>query len=463
LKNYTPSSLSIQKEIIKHQLNLDSEIDKSINELGVKTLLQKSGITKRKGFPTLQLLFALILLPFFKISIASLWAGRIVEHIFSANKDAYYRFLNRECFNWRKFIMLLASRLTTRLDHRPLKDKVLIADDTILAKTGKNMELVSYHYDHTKKMPQLGYQMLQLGYHNGDYFYPLDIAFHSSKNRTNTEIRDLDHRTCGWKRRAEACQKKTDILVAMIRRAWQAGIEAQFILFDSWFAHDKIIFQIKLIGYDVITRLKRNQTRYGYGDQTFTLAKLWHDIARHQLHWVKSWQVQAAFLDVHLPKSGKVRIVFVRASKKQWHAFLSTDVSMELPDILKYYSRRWAIEVYFRDCKQMLYLGQGQSETFDAVIALASIVMLRYLLLVYILAKRHLSGPLGPLFRDIVHEHLQIAMAEVLWNRIKEIFLLSSQLFWEAFESENFFQLIDLIENILPNYKFSSISSTAKL
>ena len=50
----------------------------------------------------------------------------------------------------------------------------------------------------------------------------------------------------------------------MIRRAWQAGIEAQFILFDSWFAHDKIIFQIKLIGYDVITRLKRNQTRYGY-------------------------------------------------------------------------------------------------------------------------------------------------------------------------------------------------------
>ena len=128
----------------------------------------------------------------------------------------------------------------------------------------------------------------------------------------------------------------------------------------------------------------------GIGDQTFTLAKLWHDIARHQLHWVKSWQVQATFLDVHLPKSGKVRIVFVRASKKQWHAFLSTDVSMELPDILKYYSRRWAIEVYFRDCKQMLYLGQGQSETFDAVIALASIVMLRYLLLVYILAKRHL-------------------------------------------------------------------------
>ena len=395
MNNYTPSSLSIQKEIEKHQLNLESEIDKSINELGIKTLLQQSGITKHKGFPTLQLLFALILLPFLKISLASLWAGKMVEHIFTANKDAYYRFLSRECFNWRKFILLLATRLTTRLDHRPFKDKVLIADDTLLVKTGKNMELVSYHYDHTKKLSQLGYQMLQLGYHNGDHFYPLDVAFHTSKNRANQDIREIDHRTCGWKRRVEAHQKKTDVLVEMIRRAWQAGLEAQFVLFDSWFAHDKIISKIKLIGYDVITRLKRNQTKYIYRDQTLTLAKLWHNIARHQLHWVHSWQVQATALDVHLPKSGQVRIVFVRVSKKQWHAFLSTHVGMELPEILKYYSRRWAIEVYFRDCKQMLYLGQGQSETFDAVVALASLVMLRYLLLVHILAKRQLNTSFG--------------------------------------------------------------------
>jgi hypothetical protein len=108
----------------------------------------------------------------------------------------------------------------------------------------------------------------------------------------------------------------------------------------------------------------------------------------------------------------------------------------------------------------MLYLGQGQSEIFDAVVALASLVMLRYLPLVYILAKRQLNGPLGPLFQELVHEHLQIAMAEVLWIRIKEIFLLSSQLFWEAFESDKFYQLIDLIEKILPNYNFIS---TAKL
>jgi hypothetical protein len=133
---------------------------------------------------------------------------------------------------------------------------------------------------------------------------------------------------------------------------------------------------------------------------------------------------------------------------------------MELPEILKYYSCRWTIEVYFRDCKQMLYLGKGQSETFDAVVALASLVMLRYLLLVYILAKRQLKGPIGPLFQELVHEHLQIAMADVLWTRIREIFMVSSQLFWDDFDSDKFIHLIDLVEDTLLTYGFSS---TAKL
>lgn len=460
MKNYTPSSLSIQKEITKHHLNLESEIDKSINELGIKTLLCQSGIRKHKGFPTVNLVFALILLPFLKISLTSLWVGKLVENIFSAHKDTYYRFMNQERYNWRKFIMLLANRLITRLDTRPLKDKVLIGDDTLIAKTGENMELVSYHFDHTKKVSQLGYQMLQLGYHNGEYFCPLDVAFHTSKKRTNQELRDIDHRVCGWKRRLEAFQKKTNVLVEMVRRAWQAGIEAQFVLFDSWFAHDILIFKIKQIGYDVICRLKRSKQLYEYRGQSLNLSELWHDIARHQLTWVNSWQVKATYLDVILPLSGKVRIVFVRSSRKKWHAFLSTNINMELPEILKYYSCRWTIEVYFRDCKQMLYLGKGQSETFDAVVALASLVMLRYLLLVYILAKRQLKGPIGPLFQELVHEHLQIAMADVLWTRIREIFMVSSQLFWDDFDSDKFIHLIDLVEDTLLTYGFSS---TAKL
>ena len=235
----------------------------------------------------------------------------------------------------------------------------------------------------------------------------------------------------------------------MIQRCWQNDISARFVMFDSWFACDKVISQILTIGYGVICRLKRNKTRYTYRGQSMALSQLWHEVARHELRWISSWQIKAAVLDVELPLAGKVRVVFVRWSKKNWHAFLCTEADMEIAEMLNYYSRRWAIECYFRDCKQLLGLGKDQSETFDAVVAWASIVMIRYLILVYILSKRQLLGPIGPLFQELAREHLQLALVQSLWNRIRQILMLSTQLFSPKSDSDEFFYLLDIIESSL--------------
>jgi hypothetical protein len=453
-------SLSIQREIEKRHLNMESEVNKSMNELGIRTLLHQSGIHKEKGFSTVTLLFALIVLPVIKQSLSALWSGKFFENLLLAHKDTYYRFLNHPCFNWRKLALLLACREIARTDHTAFNEKAIIADDSLLGKTGEKMELVSYHHDHTTNRSKLGYQMLQVGYHNGTRFYPLDLGFHTSKNRPNDQLREMDKRTNGWKRRMETFEKKTDLLVRMIQRCWQNGISARFVLFDSWFASDKVISQILSIGYGVICRLKRSKTRYTYTEQRMTLSELWHNVARHELRWVGSWQIRAALLDVELPLSGRVSLVFVRWSKKKWHAFLCTEADMEIAEILDYYSRRWAIECYFRDCKQLLGLGKGQSETFDAVVAWASIVMIRYLILLYILAKRQLTGPIGPLFQELARDHLELALIESLWTRIRQILMLSSQLFSSDSDPEEFFYLLDVLETSLTH---SPIEGCAKL
>ena len=451
MKKDIPFSLSIQREIEKHRLNVESEVNKSMNELGIRTLLHQSGIQKEKGFPTVTLLFALIVLPVIKQSLTALWSGKFFENMLQAHKDTYYRFLNHPCFNWRKLLALLVCREIARTDRTPFNEKTIIADDTLLGKTGEKMELVSYHHDHTTNRSKLGYQMLQIGLHNGTRFYPLDLGFHTSKNRPNDKLREMDKRTNGWKRRRECFEKKTDLLVQMIRRCWQNGISARFVLFDSWFACDKVISQILDIGYGVICRLKANKTHYHYQGKPMTLPQLWHTVARHEIRWISSWQIKAAILKVELPLAGEVSIVFVRWSKKNWHAFLCTEAGMEIHEILDYYSRRWAIECYFRDCKQLLGLGKGQSETFDAVVAWASIVAIRYLILIYILAKRQLAGPIGPLFQELAREHLQLALIQSLWTRIRQILMLSSQLFSTTSEPDEFFYLLDVLENSLIN------------
>jgi hypothetical protein len=453
-------SLSIQREIEKRHLNVESEVNKSMNELGIRTLLHQSGIQKEKGFSTTTLLFALIILPLIRQSLSALWSGQFFENLIQAHKDTYYRFLNHPCFNWRKLVTLLACREIARTDQVPFNEKTIIADDSLLAKTGKDMELVSYHHDHTSNRTKLGYQMLQIGYHNGARFYPLDAGFHTSEKRPNEKLRQMDKRTNGWKRRMETFEKKTALLIQMIQRCSQVGISARFVLFDSWFACDKVISKILTIGYGVICRLKRNRVRYSYRGQSMTLAQLWHNVARHELGWISSWQIKAAILQVELPQTGKVSIVFVRWSKKNWHAFLCTEPDMEIAQILNYYSRRWAIECYFRDCKQLLGLGKGQSETFDAVVAWASVVMIRYLILVYILTKRQLRGPVGPLFQELARDHLQLALVQSLWSRIRQILMLSSQLLSTNSESDEFFYLLDALEISLTD---SQLNTCAKL
>ncbi len=42
----------------------------------------------------------------------------------------------------------MKKKVIAHSEDTPLKEKVLIADDSISAKPGKNIELVSYHFDH---------------------------------------------------------------------------------------------------------------------------------------------------------------------------------------------------------------------------------------------------------------------------------------------------------------------------
>jgi hypothetical protein len=449
MKQYKSFCLSLQKEMQSRDLTMDSEINKAMGELKIKSMLHASGITKKRGYGASTLLYLVILLRFIKKYFTFLWSGKSFLNYFDAQKDTFYRFLNNERFNWRMLVYLLATRIMAKSDDTPLMKKVFIADDTISHKTGKDMQLVSYHFDHALKRSVLGYQCLQLGYHNGAHFFPIDVAFHCSSNRPNRHLRDMDKRSNGWRRRKESLKKKTDLLIEMLSRAWSRGIDASFVLFDSWFAHDAIIAQILQIGYGVICRLKKGRVKYTYQGRSYTLKQLWRQVAMKNIQRLSELGVKAACLNVMLPHCGEVRILFISQGKKQWGALLSTDLELEASEILAYYARRWAIEIFFKDAKRMLYLGKEQSETFDAAVACYSFVMIRYLLLVYILDKYRITGPMGPLFRDLVDEHIQLYLAEEVWAYIKELMITSSQLFCPEMEPDKFLHLIEIVEDAL--------------
>ena len=167
-------SLSLQRQF--KNKGLDSDINQALSELKFGSMLRRSNIMKQKGYGTQALMFFILLLPFIKRTLCSFWTVEWINKQTEAQKDTWYRFLNNERFNWRKFVTLFSLRVIGNSDDLPLKDKVLIADDSIGPKTGKEMELVSYHFDHKSGKSVLGNQYLQLGFHNGVNFFPLDMA-----------------------------------------------------------------------------------------------------------------------------------------------------------------------------------------------------------------------------------------------------------------------------------------------
>ncbi len=295
-------SLSLQKQFENERIIDDCELNQTFTELKFGSLVRRSNIVKKRGRDTLTLLFAFVLLPFLKRSLTGFWNCRYLHNYVQAHKDTFYRFLNNECFNWRKLVYLVALKAIAMGGDVPLKEKVLIADDSICPKSGKAIELVSYHFDHKVRRSILGNQYLQLGFHNGLNFFPLDGAFHTSSHRPNTHVREIDKRTNGWKRRTEALRKKTDVLVQMIDRAWKSGIDASFVLFDSWFSHDDIIRRIVDVGYGVICRLKRNRVRYGYQGNHYTLKQLWQQFAKKNTVWIKDRTIKGVCLECYLEK-----------------------------------------------------------------------------------------------------------------------------------------------------------------
>jgi hypothetical protein len=106
-----------------------------------------------------------------------------------------------------------------------------------------------------------------------------------------------------------------------------------------------------------------------------------------------------------------VKLLITSDGHNKWHGFLATDLSLDASLIVGYYSRRWAIDVFFKDAKQMYYLGKEQSTTFDAAVAGYSLMMIRYLLLIFVMNNSRLIGPLDSLVRDVSDTKLILQLA----------------------------------------------------
>lgn len=384
------------------------------SEFKIGSLLNRSGICKTKGATPLTVFSIVFNLAF---TGNNFFQGVVKNKEISIGKDAVYDFLKSPTYNWRRFSLLLSSKIYILI--RKLLDdsteEVLIFDDSTYDRSrSKKVELLSRVFDHNTNKYLKGFRMLTLGWSDGNSFLGLDFALLSSakkSNRYNEITKDLDKRTCGYQRRKEAMTKSTELLEPMLKRAFAIGIRAKYLLMDSWFSAPAIITTLKEHIHIICMLKDHPKWRYEYDGEKLRLRDLYAKLKKKR----GQARIKASVL-VKLPDGKNARIVFVASDKKRgWLALLSTDTELAEEEIVRLYGKRWDIEVFFKMCKQHLKLVKEiQFRDFDGLIGHTSMVLARYNILTWFQRQQVDQRSFGDLFRFCNKEMENIKFIDAL-------------------------------------------------
>jgi DDE superfamily endonuclease len=343
-------------------------------QVGMKTLLNRAGFSKRSGTPMPELVYCLVLWVWLKAGSLRLFARESLHTFSRAEKDALYGVMNREDLDWRRLHQTVARQAigAMKTARRP---QAFVLDDSIKIRHGKKMPGVSSHFDHTSGRHVMGQQVLTLGLSSEEGFVPLDSELFISATQVKALHQPFkDGRSIVAKRYRVADQQTTlQMAKAMIHRAVRAGIEADYLLADAWFGNKTTIRTAEQSLLTVVLRMKKDPMKFRLTEiqqgkavhREADVKALYRACIRGQWEKIPGQPYQAKAMDVELnlsesPKAPerwvKVRLLFVRgvvngekaqAGKHDWAVFLTTDRSLEPQRILTLYALRWAVEVYF--------------------------------------------------------------------------------------------------------------------
>lgn len=363
-------------------------------------------------------------------------------------KDVIYEFLNDARTDWRKLMYHITSQLwkkiRVRSDYKS-NDTCLMIDDTDFPKTGKRIENIGRVHSHLEHKAILGFKALFLGITDGVSQMLLDFAILGEKGKKGNygmSAKELSRRYTTERetdtpldtRLQEYSMNKIDLTIEMIRRAISHKVSFRYVLADSWFTCAKIIKFIRSrhIKCDYIGMIKigdKSTTKYHFERKDLNAPAIIKILnkrgEKNYSRKLRCWYMSAdvVFAGTH------VRLFFVRRSKRgPWSGLLCTDLKLGFFEAYKIYSRRWSLEVIFKESKGLLGLGKCQSNNFAAQIASTSLVALQYNVLSIV--KRFAAyETIGELFRSANQDSLEITISERIWGAILELVAAITRVF----------------------------------
>ena len=395
---------------------LKNPIYKTIQLLNIKSILSQSNFTKKDGVSVY-----IVVIHFVYMLVMNKKISTFMRHSNdSLKKDVYYRLLSNSSYNWRKLLSLSTLKILKLLHKVQDKQavKVLIIDDTIEGKVGKDIEGSSdYLWSNKEKRTIRGINVVSLNYSDGFSNFMLDFAIATNKymrvkieDFTNT----IDYRTNAHKRRLETMKGKSQIAIDMVKRAINSGIYADYLLVDSWYSKPSFIKEMNELGLKVITRVANSKTIWNFIGDRKTLNGIYEKYKKTQNIKSGSYGKKVKYkyfsVIVEHKKAGKVKIVFLK-TKEKLIPIVSTDLAITDEIIIETYRRRWDIEQGYKELREHFGFGKEENRIYEALIARITLSFFTYNIVSYINRISHEPKTIGGLFKDLECELHALAIA----------------------------------------------------
>ena len=275
-----------------------------------------------------------------------------------------------------------AYELIAALKPRKREAIEIVIDDSKKGKRGKTMDAVGYVYDPVTNRTMLGHQYIKATLRFRGHTIPFGIRLYVKKE-------DCPELGVEFK-------KVTQLAAEMISAFEQpAGCKVR-VLFDSYYLCPVVVKACRKKKFRFVSTLKNNRNLWKngrklkagtYGKGLFRRARRRRLTVKKRNGRVTYWYVDAGWIAVN--GLGELRVVYSR--KKKGHkilAIVTDDPSLTAARIIRTYDRRWSIEVFFRDAKQLLGFGQYQNRSLTAAVTHLHLVCFAYALLTHIAIER---------------------------------------------------------------------------
>lgn len=397
----------------------------------VGSALKALRVLKTQGFEPVGLLTLMILMPLFGVFSLHSFVESSFASLGLAKKDAFYRLCNNPMVDWRRlhfgFVKhFLALGGTAPAGGAPgRKPRCWVVDDTIGEKTGLTIEGVGMLFDHVSHGYVLGLKYLFLAFWDGASLIPVDFSIHRERGKNKKKpfglrMKDYARRFVAIRpekspvqaRLAELDTDKVTGTIKMLKRAAKNGICADYLLVDSWFVCDgliKFVAESKHIG-NLLGQCKNDKRKYLYQGVEYAGEALKKKLLTK---WKRCRTLKMDYLQVDVAYKGTaLRLFFTRRHGNTSERLLvTTDLGLSFTKAFEIYAIRWTIEVYFKESKQLLGLGDCQSTNFAAQIAAATMCMMQYVALAH--QKRIGSyKTIGGLFRECTQQAMEALLSE---------------------------------------------------